>query len=96
MGGDDELALLIDGVDDAGREVGEGFADAGAGFEEERLIGFERGGDRARHGLLLRAVFEIQARVEPATLGEDLRGQLRSPAAGRGSGGVVVANSNHE
>lgn len=58
MRGDDQLAFLIDGVDDAGREVGEGFADAGAGFKEERGVGLEDGGDGARHRLLLRAVFE--------------------------------------
>lgn len=90
------MALLIDGVDDAGREVGERFADAGAGFEKEWLVGLEDGGNRARHGLLLRAVLELETGVEPAALGEDLRGELRSPARGRGSGGLVVAKSNHE
>ena len=95
--GDDQLAFLIDGVDDAGREVGEGFADASAGFKEERGVGLEDGGDGARHRLLLRAVFEGKSRVQPAAVGENLRGKLRRPARRRRrGGGLVVAESNHE
>ena len=94
---DDQLALLIDGVDDAGGEVGEGFSDAGAGFKEERGVRFEDGGDGARHRLLLRAVFEGKSRVEPAAFGENLRGKLRRPARRRRrGGGLVVAESDHE
>jgi type II secretory pathway component PulM len=58
QGAADASGLVVDRVDQPGQEVGEGFADAGAGFKKERGVGLEDGRDGARHRLLLGAMFE--------------------------------------
>ena len=98
MRGDNQLPRLVDGVDDAGQEIGEGFADAGAGLEQQRLVGLHRGGHRAGHLLLFRAVLELQSGLQPAALGEDLGGEFGRATGRRGrrSGVGFVAKANHE
>ena len=98
VGGDDHLPRLVHGVDDAGQEVGEGFADAGAGFEQERLVALHRGGDGAGHFLLLGTMFESEAGLQPAAGGKQLRGELRRARGGRRrrqSVGSVIAETDH-
>ena len=95
MGRDDQLAGLINGADDAGQEVGEGFADAGAGFKEQGGVVFHRGGYRPRHLLLLGPVLETQSLLQPAALGEQFRGENRCVADGWGRGAGFVAEANH-
>ncbi|OQB80558.1 MAG: hypothetical protein BWX86_02960 [Verrucomicrobia bacterium ADurb.Bin122] len=58
MGGDDELPALIDRMDDPRDQVGERFADAGAGLKEQRGVVEEGVGDGAGHLGLLGAVFQ--------------------------------------
>ena len=82
-------------MDDAGDEVGEGFADAGAGLEEQRRVVLHRGGDRTGHCLLLRPVLEAQALLQPAALGENFRGEGGRMADRRWGRAGVVANSDH-
>lgn len=97
VGGDDELAGLIDGVDDAREEVGEGFADAGAGFKEEGFVVGHGGGDGAGHGFLLGAVFELKGGSENA-VGRKERGRHGGGARRgrrRGEGVVFVAQADH-
>ena len=77
VGGDDQLPVLVDGLDDAGEQVGEGFANAGAGLEEQGIIGGLSGGDRPGHGFLLRAVLQLELVCQDAVLGKQDRGQLR-------------------
>ena len=98
VGGDNQLPRLVHGMDDAGQEVGERLADAGPGFEEQGLIGLHRRRDGARHLFLLRAMFQLQPLVQPASLGEDFGGKLgrATRRRGRGSGVGVVVQANHE
>lgn len=97
VGGDDELAGAVDGVDDAGGEVGEGFADAGAGFEEERGVVAHRSGDGAGHLFLFGAMFERKRAGEDAILGKNVGGHFgRATAHRRRWRGVgVVAKADH-
>ncbi len=94
----DELARLVHGMDDPGQKVGERLPDARAGLEEQRLVGFHRGGNGAGHLLLLRTMLELQALVQPAALGEDFGGKLGRATRWRGRrGGVgVFVQANHE
>ena len=92
---DDELAPGVDGVDKTGDEVGEGFADAGAGFEKERFVCFHCGGDGTGHFLLLRPVVELQSGLQPAILGEDFRSEGGRVAGGRRRGAGFVAKADH-
>ena len=83
MGGDDQLARRVDGVNEAWHEVGEGFTDAGAGFKEERFVALHGGGHGAGHGFLLRAMIEFEAGLQPAILGENFRSEGGRVAEGR-------------
>ena len=49
MSRNEQLAGLVDGLNDSGHEIREGLADAGAGLEEKRLIGGDGGGNGAGH-----------------------------------------------
>ena len=95
---DDQLAALVGGVNDARKKVGEGFADPGAGLEQQRLVIAHGGRDRLRHPRLLRAVLQVQRRAERSGFGENVPGQLAHPgrpgAGFRGRGGFV-GQTNH-
>ena len=86
MGGDDQLAALVDGVDEPGQEVGERFADARAGLEEERLVVAQGRRDRRGHLCLLRPVLQVEGRAELSGFGENLLCQFAHP--GRLQAGV--------
>lgn len=58
VGGDDGLAVMLQRKADAGDEVGERFAYAGAGFCQQGCIRFERAGHGSGHFLLLRTELE--------------------------------------
>jgi hypothetical protein len=68
VGRDDELAALVDGLNDARQKVGEGFADARAGFEKQGFVGGHGGGDGAGHGFLLGAMFEVELTDEDTVI----------------------------
>lgn len=72
IGGDDEGTFGGLGVEEAGEEVGEAFADAGAGLEEERLIGLHGGGGGVGHAGLLGTVLKAVEGVEDTLGGEKL------------------------
>ena len=95
VGRDDELAGGIDGVDEPGDEIGQRLAHARAGFEEEGLVGLHGRGDGARHRLLLRAVAQIEPGMQPAVLGEDLRGEGGRVARRRRRGAGFFAKADH-
>ncbi len=57
-GGDDDALLLVAGAAERGEKVGEGFAGAGAGFDDEMALVGEGLFDRFRHGVLAGAVLE--------------------------------------
>lgn len=97
IGGDDERAFGGLCVEEAGEEVGEAFADAGAGLEEEGLIVLHGGHDGVGHAGLLRAVFEAVEGLEDAVGCEqlvDLRWEAERGrrVAGRGVHGLIQAN----
>ena len=96
MGRDDELPAGVDGVDQTGNEVGERFADAGAGFEQEGFVALHRGGDGAGHLFLLRPVVELQSGLQPAVLGENFRSEGGRVAGRRRRGAGFVAKADHE
>ena len=95
VGRDDQLPRLIDGVDDSGNEVGERFADAGAGFEEQRSISRASRRRRRAPSVPVAAVLEPQPFLQPAAFGEDFCGECGRVADGRRSGAGVVAKANH-
>lgn len=97
VGGDDELTLLVHRMDDAGEEVGEGFADAGAGLENDRLVVLHRGGHGIRHVLLLGAVLKGKSGVENALGAEQKRGKLRRATRRRRGrqGFLFIAQADH-
>ena len=68
-GGDDDALLALAGEAECGQEVGEGFAGAGAGFDDEVAFFFEGGFDGAGHLVLAAAVLEGEG-----GLGEDAAG----------------------
>jgi len=70
--GDDRLFLVLHREEDRGNEVGEAFADAGAGFDGEMFALLERARHRDGHLLLLRAKLEVFRARQNATLGEYL------------------------
>ena len=72
VGGDDRFFALGDREENAGDEVAEAFADAGAGFDEEMGSVLQSAGDGDGHLLLLGAEFEIGAAGEDAFLGEEM------------------------
>ena len=63
---DDRLLLFLEGEKRRGHEVGERLAYAGAGFDDEMALLFQRLRDRRGHLLLLRAIFEIPRLREQA------------------------------
>ncbi|MCR6657148.1 MAG: hypothetical protein NVV63_15345 [Opitutus sp.] len=75
--GDDHLPRLIDGVDDPRNEVGQRFADACAGLEEQGNVVGDRRGNGARHLFLFGTMLERETFVQPSALREDVRRQLR-------------------
>jgi hypothetical protein len=58
-------------VDDAGDEVGQTLAYAGAGLEEEWSVGLQRSGDGGGHSGLFGAVVELELGLQIATFLED-------------------------
>ena len=64
VGRDDDAFALADGIFDCGQEVGEGFADAGSGFDEEVVAGGEGIINGGGHGELLGAGF-VEAAEPP-------------------------------
>ena len=68
---DDRLFLFLEGEKHRRHEVGERFADTGAGFDDEMALLFERLRDRRGHRLLFRAIFEIARFREQAVLCEN-------------------------
>ena len=72
---DDHLPRLIHRVDDAGHEVGEALAHAGAGLEEQHLVVTQGRGHGPGHLLLLRTVFEMEHAVQPPLFRERFRRQ---------------------
>jgi hypothetical protein len=58
VGADEGLAFLGDGMEGCGDEVGEGFADSGAGFDHEGALFLEGSGDGNSHGLLFGPIFK--------------------------------------
>ena len=58
VGGYDYALVVGGGVDGGGEQVGERFADAGAGFDDEPSAGVDGFGDGLRHFNLLGALFE--------------------------------------
>ena len=68
-GGDDDALLVLAGAAEGGQEVGESFARAGAGFNDEVAAVGERLLDLLGHRVLAGAVLEGEGRV-----GEDAAG----------------------
>ena len=66
----------VDGVEDAGNEISETFADASACFEKKRGVADKRLGRGKSHRLLLWAVFQAQDTAKPAFGAEDTLGEL--------------------
>ena len=76
--GKDDALLVLAGVAEGGQKVGEGFAGAGAGFDDEVTLVVEGGLDGGGHLLLAGAVLEMERRTgKDAGGGEELgkRGQ---------------------
>ena len=95
----DHLPALVDGVDEPREEIGEGFADARPGLEQQRLVGGHGRGDRVGHLRLLGAVLQMQRGAELATLGENVAHLFAHPrrlGAGVGGGVGVIIQSDHE
>ncbi len=63
---DDRLLLFLEGEKRRGHEIGERLAHAGAGFDDEMALLFQRLRDRRGHLLLLRPIFEIPRLREQA------------------------------
>ena len=88
-GGDDDALLALSGEAQRGQEVGEGFAGAGAGFDDEVAFFLEGGFDGSGHLVLAAAVFEVEGGLgEDASGGEEIvkRGQA---VRGGGCAGVI-------
>lgn len=66
VAGDDKGSPGVDGVEESGDEVGEAFANAGSGLEEEGRVGFEGVGDGSGHVGLRGAVLEAEGFLEVA------------------------------
>ena len=71
VSGNNRLLLLLDRKKRGRDEIGERFADAGAGFNHEVALFFQRRGDRCRHRLLFRAILEIARLGEQPVLGKN-------------------------
>ena len=79
-GGDDDALLLVAGTAERGQKVGEGFAGAGAGFDDEMAAVGEGLLDGLGHGVLAGAVLESERGFcKDAAGGEEVmqRGELR-------------------
>ena len=77
-GGDDDALLALAGEAQGGQKIGEGFAGAGAGFDDEVALVFEGGFDGSGHLVLAAAVLEGEGGAgEDAAGGEEIvkRGQ---------------------
>jgi len=97
VGGDDEGAFGFLREEEAGEQVGEAFADAGAGLDDEGFVIAEGGGDGAGHAFLAGAVFELEGGLQPAVReehfgdadfggGDGLAGEQGGVVAGGGFG----------
>ena len=74
---DDRLLLFLDREKGRRNEVGKRFAHAGAGFDHEMALFFQRLRDSRRHRLLLRPILEVARLREQAVLAQ------KSPAPAR-------------
>jgi hypothetical protein len=84
VGGDDDAFFVFDGEVDGGQEIGEGFADAGAGLDEEMMVLGEGFLDGGGHLQLLGTEFELvsESSGDDAAGGEDV-------VEGGAHGGIV-------
>ena len=73
----DRLLLFLEREKNRGHEIGERFADAGAGFDDEMALLLQRLRDRRGHLLLLRAIFEILRLREQAVRSQKSPGPAR-------------------
>jgi hypothetical protein len=72
-GGDDDALVALAGEAEGGKEVGEGLAGAGAGFDDEMALVFEGGLDGSGHVVLAAAMLEGEGGVgEDAAGGEEV------------------------
>jgi hypothetical protein len=81
--------------DQAGDEVGEALAHAGAGFGEEDVVVEEGAGDVEGHALLLRAVLQRKGVLEPAALGEGSGDELQPLVGRRGRTAEALMQADH-
>lgn len=98
VGGHDHLPLLVDCLNDAWEQVGEGLAHAGAGFKEQRKVVGQSARNCGCHLGLLRAIFESKRGLEDAAFREK-RGRQHARlggACGRCDGKLrIVAQTDH-
>ena len=88
VAGDDTGSFGGDGMEESGDEVGEAFADTGAGFKEEGFSGFKGIGNRECHGVLLGAMIELKHGLQVAAFFEDRFYKRHEVACGGGAAAV--------
>ena len=71
VGRNDRLLLLLVREQHRRHEVGERFADPGAGLDDEMMLFLERSRDRRRHRLLLGPILEVARLREQTVLREN-------------------------
>ena len=94
VGADDGLLLVREGEEDGRDKVGEGFADARAGLDDEVRARGQGAGYGHGHSLLLGPELEVAGLREQAGRGKDFYDLLDK--VGAGTGGLVFNGGNHE
>ena len=89
-GGDDDALLVLAGAAEGGQQVGEGFAGAGAGFDDEVAVVGEGLLDGLGHGVLAGAVLEGERGV-----GEEAAGVEEVVEGGQLLVGVDLGEGRH-